>query len=431
MLDDSIMLQFKKIGKISYHRIDEKNLFIFPDLPSWIVLNDFESLIFKYLVNGVKKEEIYSKTFSIPSIANFSGYSSDLEQSINILVNKLTARKIYPWPQIAYNAPDAQFYPTHIHLCLTHQCNLRCRHCFLAAGNKKNNELNIIEWKNGFSNVLNYIKNPYITISGGEPTVNPDLLELLIFLKSYGSNLTLYTNGCNEINNHIIDLVDAIQISLEGISSKTHDYIRGTGSFEKTIKSIIKIPKDKLNLAILIMPHNYKELKTKFKNFISKYNIDLANVRMSADLENEGRAKTLDLNFQNFFADYAGEVLEFVSSVYNYKPRLILRNMRNCGIGISIGIDSDGKVYPCDNFYESFATIFDNNIGERLKSIKNINISSEVCNIEQCNFCDLKYICLGGCKIKNKIKNGSYLKPICTEESKKIIYYKLIYDIGV
>jgi radical SAM protein with 4Fe4S-binding SPASM domain len=58
-----------------------------------------------------------------------------------------------------------------------------------------------------------------------------------------------------------------------------------------------------------------------------------------------------------------------------------------------------------------------------------INSASEIAHIDYCQDCDLKFICLGGCKIRNKQLNGSYVIPACNEDFKLIKYYKLIYDI--
>lgn len=413
------------IGKFTYHNIDNKHLFIFPDIPSWVVFNEIEAIIFKYLLLKYPLNNI-----NHPLIKDYSLNNQDIKNIAKNILLKLKERKIYPWPKIAFNAPDPEEYPTHIHLCLTHECNIRCKHCFISAGKKLNNELDLLKWKSGLNNVFKYIKNPYITISGGEPTTVDFLYDFIMFLKEHGSNITLYTNGVNKLDK-FIDIVDDIQISLEGLSSKTHDFIRGDGNFYKTIENMKIIPRDKLNLAILILPHNFEEIKNKLRNFIIENNILLENLRLSADIENVGRATNLDKNFHNFYYNNSNDILKFISEIFNFSPRLILRNKRNCGIGISIGIDSDGNIYPCDIFFESFASIFDTDLKYKLSNIKNINRISEVSKFIKCKDCDIKYICLGGCKVKNKIKNGDYNIPDCNDKIKNIIYHKMIYDIGV
>ena len=47
--------------------------------------------------------------------------------------------------------------------------------------------------------------------------------------------------------------------------------------------------------------------------------------------------------------------------------------------------------------------------------------------MEECQECDLKYICNGGCRINNIITTGSYVKPSCSEDYKLELYEKLVY----
>jgi radical SAM protein with 4Fe4S-binding SPASM domain len=424
-MDDDIVVAFKNFGEITFHRVGKHNLFIFPDLPSWIVLDDNEAIIFRMLLDGMGLDfislEAKKLDIDIPNI----------EEYIHIIVNKLKNRKTFPYPSIAYDAHDADIYPTHIHLCLTHFCNLRCKHCFLAAGEKLHDELTIDQWIDGLSNVLNYIKNPYITVSGGEPTTYPSLKKLLMFLKEKQSNITLYTNGHSDLSN-ILHYVDAVQISLEGLSANTHDFIRGSGSFKRILKNIERMPdKSKIEIAFLILPHNFEEITSNLETFLDKYGISVNNIRLNAEIEKDGRANELDNSYHDFFVENAEKIFGFISSMFHQEPRLLLRNMRNCGIGISIGIDSNGKIYPCDLFFEDFASIFDKDIDIKLKDIRNINKKTEISNFNSCIKCDLRYICLGGCKIKNKQRAGSYTNVICTDNYKLLKYYRMIYDVGV
>jgi pyruvate formate lyase activating enzyme len=93
-------------------------------------------------------------------------------------------------------------------------CNFRCEYCY-------NKELVYSPQK--FENIsmdyiLNYIKENSdfidgIVITGGEPTVNPDLIEILQKLKTMNLPIKLDTNGSNPrilrylIDNNLIDYV--------------------------------------------------------------------------------------------------------------------------------------------------------------------------------------------------------------------------------
>jgi len=291
--------------------------------------------------------------------------------------------------------------------------------------------LTLSAWKKGFQRLFQFISEPDITISGGEPTLVPFLRDLASFLQSSGARLTLYTNGTQDISS-TLPYLQEVQISLEGISPRAHDYIRGTGVFLRVADFIRCFPdKDKLTVALTLMAHNFDEIRSGIGTFLEEMSLSPDQLRLNADLEPEGRAMTLPSRFHNFLQDRSEEVFQFVREVSAEKPRLLLKNMRNCGIGISIGIDSNGDVYPCDVFENRQGNILVSDMEVLLGSLLKLNECTEVNRIEKCRTCDLKYICLGGCKAKNWRVTGSYCEPSCDTESRMEKYYRMIFDVGV
>lgn len=89
-------------------------------------------------------------------------------------------------------------YFSRMALCITNKCNQRCSWCF--EGSWKNEQTKmmsvedvekLIRWKNWNTGVL-----PIIFILGGEPTIHPQLLEILDAISSYNQGITkgLLTN---------------------------------------------------------------------------------------------------------------------------------------------------------------------------------------------------------------------------------------------
>ena len=104
------------------------------------------------------------------------------------------------------------------------------------------------------------------------------------------------------------------------------------------------------------------------------------------------------------------------------------RNVRftNCGIGTNIVINFDGKIYPCNKFSDIY---YESLEPSKLISIFNkLNESTSNTYIKKCNNCELKYICAGGCRIDNYIKNGDMMIPVCNEEYKLEQYRRLLSD---
>ena len=102
-------------------------------------------------------------------------------------------------------------------------------------------------------------------IGGGEPFLRSDLLQLLREARDYGFNVFLMTNG------HFITLEAAhmlarneihVSVSLDGANAVTHDRLRGTGSFRKTVNSLVQLTEAGVlcNLLFTVFKWNVQEL---------------------------------------------------------------------------------------------------------------------------------------------------------------------------
>ncbi len=124
---------------------------------------------------------------------------------------------------------------------VTHACNLRCRHCGIAAGRPGDDELNTEQ----AINVLDNISKSGISalmLLGGEPLVRKDIVELLSYASRQFQTLVC-TNGVLLSKEYARRLRDAgqdicIAISLDGASPQSHDFIRGEGNFAKAMEGI-------------------------------------------------------------------------------------------------------------------------------------------------------------------------------------------------
>ena len=126
---------------------------------------------------------------------------------------------------------------------LTH-CNLKCKHCYI---NKKQHGENTLPletietWLEVFSSKN---KNANVIFLGGEPTLHPDLSLAVKKAKELGyDSITVDTNGYlfHDILSRVEpDVVDYFSFSLDGVTRKTNDMIRGKGSYDNCIAGIKK-----------------------------------------------------------------------------------------------------------------------------------------------------------------------------------------------
>jgi radical SAM protein with 4Fe4S-binding SPASM domain len=145
---------------------------------------------------------------------------------------------------------------------ITNRCNLRCRMCDIPYGAIE--ELTTEQWKSVIKDASR-LGAQTIVFSGGEPLLREDIFELISFTR--GNNL----NACVTSNGHLISEpvaqklsasgVNVVNISIEG-AKETHDYLRGTGSFEKATSALVNLKKYKIEstVASTVSRYNYKDL---------------------------------------------------------------------------------------------------------------------------------------------------------------------------
>jgi radical SAM protein with 4Fe4S-binding SPASM domain len=124
----------------------------------------------------------------------------------------------------------------------TKTCNLECAHCYADAEIKKfNGELTTAEAEAMIRDLAS-IKVPALLISGGEPFVRPDVLDLAELAMSLGVRVTFSTNG-TLIDEKKAARIAKIGVAYVGISvdggEERHDRFRGKkGAYRDAIRGI-------------------------------------------------------------------------------------------------------------------------------------------------------------------------------------------------
>jgi radical SAM protein with 4Fe4S-binding SPASM domain len=126
---------------------------------------------------------------------------------------------------------------------ITRACNLKCLHCYESAGIKDSDELTTQEALHGID-ILADAGVLILAFSGGEPTIRPDILQLIRHSTDRGMFTAVATNAIVfSSRKRVREFKEAglqfAQISLDGLNPQTHDSFRGVpGTFEKTVQGI-------------------------------------------------------------------------------------------------------------------------------------------------------------------------------------------------
>ncbi|MDH5493009.1 MAG: radical SAM protein, partial [Myxococcales bacterium] len=119
------------------------------------------------------------------------------------------------------------------------RCNEACIHCYQVHGSRREMSTEQIEQVMDQLAALGVL---FLTISGGEPTLRPDFLQLVEHARSLRFAVKIFSNGLRidaEMARALSELaVQSVELSLYSHRPEVHDRItRVPGSFERTVSA--------------------------------------------------------------------------------------------------------------------------------------------------------------------------------------------------
>ncbi|MBI4305786.1 MAG: radical SAM protein, partial [Chloroflexi bacterium] len=149
----------------------------------------------------------------------------------------------------------------------TQRCNLRCSHCYLAAGESAAAELSFEEGCR-LIDELAAAGTQMLILTGGEPLMRRDIAKLAAHASGRGLLAVVGTNGMLLSPRLIRELKEAgvggAGISLDSLDPAKHDAFRGVqGAWEGTVRGIRLCAAEELPvlLQMTVLPWNYGEVE--------------------------------------------------------------------------------------------------------------------------------------------------------------------------
>lgn len=403
---------------ISIVKYKEVYLAIYTKGISWIVLkNDEELEIFEKIRKKEKLEKI------------FENY---LEDSVINVIMQIEAKNFE-------NPKVNEHEDKNVYIYLTNNCNQRCKHCYMYAGDIKIEEVSVEKW----ISVLEELSQngcEGVTFTGGEITVYDGFEKLIKCAHELGLSVTVLSNGIlwsEELVDSLAEFIDEIQISIDGYDSESYYSVRKFDGFDKAMKCIDLFSKKKTRVSMAVTPL-FEDLDVfierfelfarkfldKYPNVFIKLNHELIvgrEIKVSEE-ENREYRKKLKRLVEKLYPNYYTETF-----VLNYEDKSI---RRNCGFG-GISIAANGDVYWCNRIHELSSTmnVFKCSIKDIFEKSKLIKENTSVDNTIGCENCEVRYICGGGCRMKYKdIKNVEKYKGKWKYkcEGKEYLYEKMV-----
>jgi MoaA/NifB/PqqE/SkfB family radical SAM enzyme len=202
---------------------------------------------------------------------------------------------------------DCLIAPSSVTMYVTDFCPKHCLHCATNShcGIHRDSELKLADWEK----VLHELREAgvlMLIVSGGEALAIPHTLQLLKLADDLQFGLTLLTDFDGIKERQITKLQDlkhlvSIQTSLDGATADTHDFLRGKGSFSKTLRRLQMFKEAGINFTVASAIHrkNIEELD-QIAELAHEYGASYIYLNAVAPY---GRAKK---NMQNLLLDEEG-----------------------------------------------------------------------------------------------------------------------------
>lgn len=258
----------------TFQLIQYKNCYlaIAADLARWLVLRNDEQLhILKAFINGSSIENVLVK------------FNNSQEDILEVLT-QIEATGIEALQK------KSIFSNTRLHLHLTNQCNLRCPHCYMASGTAYDDELSTQEIKELCENFRS-VGGTRVSLTGGEPTVRFDFLEIVEHIHRLGMKASIFSNGVlwdeEKVQRMSVCDIEGVQISLDGYDELSNSVVRGPGVFERALKTIDLFISHRIYVKVAvtapyeILKYHQSEYVNFFKKLLEKYGHDALEINFS------------------------------------------------------------------------------------------------------------------------------------------------------
>lgn len=247
--------------------------------------------------------------------------------------------------------------PSHFMIELTDQCNLRCAHCYRHSSPECDAQISTPKLL-GIIDQMHAHGVSTIELTGGEPTMRADFLEIFHHCAARFNSVAIITNGWFITDSWARQMAEydnvIVQVDLDGSHAKSHDTLRGReGSFEHSKRAGYALAK-----------HGVR-----YRAAMNLYRGNFDTIRQTADLAREiganwfsfspvtdmGRGREADI----ISFDQMAQLMDIAKDIEAVHGPDFLRladedllqraeDEGNCGAGWrSLVLGPDGRVRPC------------------------------------------------------------------------------------
>ena len=238
---------------------------------------------------------------------------------------------------------------------LTTSCNLRCKHCYMSAGDNSCSQVSFSQ--DEFNRFYAYFRPDVVSATGGEPLLfQEDVLKVAKAVGNYDGAVEVVTNGLL-LEEYFIDELKEVcpnvffQISLDGCKFY-HNYLRGNSEAYGGAMAAINMITTKgirLKVRMTVSDENVDQVPSVIHilDVVNLWN-DTPISLILRPVVDQGRASDNEMK-----ASFHYKMLDRYQLLPNRITVETTDNVGKCGCGVdTIAIDPKGDIYPCTYFID-------------------------------------------------------------------------------
>ena len=304
---------------------------------------------------------------------------------------------------------------------ITHRCNLRCRHCYQDDYSAFTSYADMEAVLDQYEALLKHYKlKGHLNVTGGEPLMHPDIYRLLRDAHSRRISTGVLTNGTlfGEKEARLLKAcgVSYVQISLDGCE-KTHDKIRGRGSFDRAIRGVYALRSQGIFTSISFTAqknnlHDFNRLARFCADVgVDKLWFDRVVIPADEDTEKLSLSKSEYKRLCKAAAKQNKKGRAFCGRALQFLP-CREKNIYHCSAGDNLLVVlANGDVMPCRRLPIKIGNVRESDLltlhrdSVEMHSLRNVGVP------EGCKNCGYAGLCRGGAKCITYARTGRYDLP--------------------
>lgn len=317
-------------------------------------------------------------------------------------------------------------------LALTYACNNACAHCYNEAQRFEMASLNLAEWQQVLDK-LAALGVPHIILTGGEPTLYPELLPLIRSADNLGLMVGMNTNGRRLAQRSFAEaLAEAglnhVQVTLESTRAEIHDAMVGANAFAQTVTGIQNALASGLHtITNTTLTTANRDHALEVVDFV--HELGLRTFAMNGMIYAGGGASAQDALASEEMATLLAAVRDraaalgmrflwyTVTDYCRFSPVALELDPKRCNAAeYSICIEPNGDVLPCQSYYvaagnilnDPWDTIWNSALFRSFRDRETDPLAAGL--PEACWECPDLPMCGGGCRLEHE-RQGEALAP--------------------